>query len=37
MKGNLISFTIGIGLAFSRLGLNIGIQINFKTNKPFKL
>jgi hypothetical protein len=36
-NGDLIPSTIGIGLAFRWLGLNIGIQINFKTNKPFKL
>lgn len=36
-NGDLIPSTIGIGLAFSWLGLNIGGQINFKTNKPFEL
>ena len=36
-NGDIIPSTIGIGLAFRWLGLNIGIQINFKTNKPFKL
>jgi hypothetical protein len=36
-NGDLIPSTIGVGLAFRWLGLNIGIQINFKTNKPFEL
>lgn len=36
-NGDLIHSTIGVGLAFSWLGLNIGGQINFKTNKPFEL
>ena len=36
-NGDLIPSTIGRGLAFRWLGLNIGIQINFKTNKPFEL
>jgi hypothetical protein len=36
-NGDFIPSTIGIGLAFSWLGLNIGGQISFKTNKPFEL
>ena len=36
-NGDLIPSTVGIGIAFSWLGFNIGGQINFKTNKPFEL
>lgn len=35
-EGNLIESYVGIGLAFNWLGLNIGGQINFKTNKPLE-